>query len=188
MLIARLDRLPAEERELLQTASVLGKDVSVAILGAVTGMAEPALRRQLGRLQAAEFLYEKNLLSSTAEFTFKHALTHEVTYRSVLEAGRRALHSRVMSAIETLYPERLSEYLDRLAHHAVRGGVWEKAVPYLRRAGERALMSSANREAAEFFRQALNALEQLPQTPAILEQTIDVRLNLRDVLWVLAEL
>jgi len=188
VLMARLDRLPAEERELLQTASVLGKDVSVAILGAVTGVAEAVLRRQLGRLQAAEFLYEKTLLSATPEFTFKHALTHEVTYRSVLEAGRRALHSRVMGAIETLYPERLSEYLDRLAYHAVRSGVWEKAVPYLRRAGERALMSSANREAAEFFRQALNALGQLPQTPAIVEQAIDVRLNLRDALWVLAEL
>jgi DNA-binding NtrC family response regulator/tetratricopeptide (TPR) repeat protein len=188
VLVARLDRLPAEERELLQTASVIGKDVSVAILGAVTGVAEPVLRRQLGRLQAAEFLYEKDLLSTAPEFTFKHALTHEVTYRSVLEAGRRALHARVAGVIETLYPERVDEYLDRLAHHAVRGGVWEKAVPYLRRAGQRALMSSANREAAEFFRQALNALGQLPQTPAILQQAIDVRLSLRDALWVLAEL
>src|SRR5206468_7161595 len=87
LLVARLDRLPAEERELLQTASVLGKDVSMAILGAVSGVAEPVLRRQLGRLQAAEFLYETTLLSATPEFTFKHALTHEVTYRSVLEAG-----------------------------------------------------------------------------------------------------
>jgi tetratricopeptide (TPR) repeat protein len=151
-------------------------------------VAEPVLRRQLGRLQAAEFLYEKNRSSTTSEFTFKHALTHEVIYRSVLEARRRVLHSRVMGAIETLYPERLDEYLDRLAHHAVRGGVGEKAVPYLRRAGQRALMSSANRESAEFFRQALNALAQLPQTPAILAQAIDVRLNLRDALWVLAEL
>jgi transcriptional regulator with AAA-type ATPase domain/tetratricopeptide (TPR) repeat protein/ABC-type lipoprotein export system ATPase subunit len=188
VLMARLDRLPAEERELLQTASVLGKDVSVPILCAVTGVAEPAVRWQLGRLQAAEFLYEKSLPSAAPEFTFKHALTHEVAYRSVLEARRRALHARVVEAIEALYPERLSEYLDRLAYHVVRGGVWAKAVPYLRRAGERALMSSANREAAEFFRQALSALGQLPQTPATLEQAIDVRMNLRDALWVLAKL
>jgi transcriptional regulator with AAA-type ATPase domain/tetratricopeptide (TPR) repeat protein len=188
VLMGRLDRLPADERELLQTASVLGKDVSVAILGAMTGVEEPLLRRQLERLQGEEFLYDKNLLGATPEFTFKHALTHEVAYRSVLEARRRALHARVIGAIETLYPDRLSEHLNRLAHHAVHGGVWERAVPYLRRAGERALMSSANREAAEFFRQALNALEQLPQTPAILERAIDVRLNLRDALWVLAEL
>jgi len=188
VLMARLDRLPSDERELLQTASVLGKDVNVAILGAVTGLAEPLLRRQLGRLQTAEFLYDKNLVAATPEFTFKHALTHEVAYRSVLDAKRRALHARVMGAIETLYPDRLSEYLDRLAYHAVRGGTWEKAMPYLRRAGERALMSSANREAAEFFKQALNALGQLPQTAVVLEQTIDVRLNLRDALWVLAEL
>ncbi len=188
VLMARLDRLPAEDRELLQAASVLGKDVSVAILAAVIDVPESALLRQLGRLQAAEFLYEKSLLSTTPEFTFKHALTHDAAYRSVLEDRQRALHARVVDAIEVLYPERLSEYVDRLAHHALRGGVWDKAVAYLRRAGARALTSSANLEAAEFFRQALSALRHLPQTPTTLEQAIDVRLNLRDALWALAQL
>jgi tetratricopeptide (TPR) repeat protein len=94
----------------------------------------------------------------------------------------------LVKAIEAIYVERRSEWVDRLAHHAFRGGVWEKAVTYLGRAGERAMASSANREAAEFFGQALQVLRQLPQIPTTLEQTIDVRLNLRDALWALAEL
>jgi tetratricopeptide (TPR) repeat protein len=94
----------------------------------------------------------------------------------------------VVEAIETIYAERGSEWVDRLAHHAFRGEDWEKAVRYLRRAGERALTSSANREATEFFRQALQALGHLPQTSSTLEQAIDVRLNMRDALWALAEL
>ena len=189
VLIGRLDRLTADDRELLQMASVIGKDVSVAILQVLCQLPEAQLGRQLARLEAAEFVHEIGPLpNNSSEYTFKHALTYEVTYQSVLESRRRALHGRVVDAIETIYPGRLTEYVDRLAHHALRGGVWEKAVTYLRRAGERALASSANREAAEFFGQALQALRQLPQTPTTLEQTIDVRLSLRDALWALAEL
>src|SRR5499433_760201 len=186
VLVARLDRLPPEDRELLQTAAVIGKDVNVAILRAVNDMPEAELGRQLARLEVAEFVYEKNAVPK--EYSFKHALTHEVAYQSILESRRRALDARVVKAIETIYADRLSEWVDRLAHHAFRGGVWEKAVTYLRRAGERAMASSANREAAEFFGQALQAPRQLPQIPTPLEQTIDVRLNLRDALWALAEL
>ncbi len=186
VLVARLDRLLPEDRELLQTASVIGKDVNVAILRAVGDMPEAEFGRQLARLEASEFMYEKSF--APREYSFKHALTHEVAYHSVLESRRRALDARVVEAIETLYPERRSEWVDRLAHHAFRGGDWEKAVGYLRRAGERALMSSANREATEFFGQALQALGRLPQTSSTLEQAIDVQLNLRDALWALAEL
>jgi tetratricopeptide (TPR) repeat protein len=188
VLMARLDRLPTADRELLQTASVVGKDVNVAILRAVSDVPEPEFGHQLARLEAAEFLYEKSVATTAAEYTFKHALTHEVAYQSVLESRRRALDARVVEAIETIYPERGFEYVDRLAHHAFRGGVWDRAITYLRRAGERALASSANREAVEFFGQTLRALGHLPQSPSTLEQAIDVRLNLRDALWALAKL
>jgi tetratricopeptide (TPR) repeat protein len=185
VLVARLDRLPSEDRELLQTASVIGKDVNVAIFRAVSDVPEAEFGRQLARLEAAEFLYERNTVPK--EYSFKHALTHEVAYQSVLESRRRALDARVVEAIETIYADRRSEWVDRLAHHAFRGEDWEKSIGYLRRAGERALASSANREATEFFGQALQALSHLPQTPSTLEQAIDVRLNLRDALWALAE-
>jgi transcriptional regulator with AAA-type ATPase domain/tetratricopeptide (TPR) repeat protein len=187
VLVARLDRLPTEYRDLLQTASVIGKDVSVPILTAVTNLPGPVLAERLERLRAAEFLHEQNVFP-TQEYTFKHALTHEVSYWSMLEGQRTALHARVVDAIEAVYSDRLPEHVDSLAYHAFRGKVWDKAVTYLRSAGDRALRSSANGEAAEFFEQALSALGNLPATTSTLTQAVDVRLNLRDALWALAKL
>ena len=187
VLVARLDRLPVEDRELLQIASAVGKDVSVPILAAVTGLPEPILSGRLQHLQTVGFLREENFFP-TQEYTFKHALTHEVSYGSMLENQRYALHARVVDAIETLYPDRLPEHSDALAYHAFRGKVWNKAVTYLRNAGDRALRSSSNGEAAEFFSQALSALSNLPETAATLTQAVDVRLSLRDALWALANL
>jgi tetratricopeptide (TPR) repeat protein len=188
VLVARLDRLPVEDRELLQIASAIGKDVSLPILIAVAGLPGPVLSQGLQRLQAAGFLREKEFLP-TQEYTFKHALTHEVSYGSLLESQRELLHARVVEAIETtVYPDRLPEHWDALAYHAYRGKVWDKAVTYLRNAGDRALRSSSNKEAADFFAQALNALRNLPETPSTLTQAVDIRLNLRDALWALADL
>jgi transcriptional regulator with AAA-type ATPase domain/tetratricopeptide (TPR) repeat protein len=187
VLEARLDRLPETEKHLLQVASVVGKDVSVPLLQAVADVAEHELRRTLSPLQGAEFLVLKRV-SPAEEYTFKHALTHEVAYQSNPGAQRRALHARVVEAIEQIYADRLSEHVDLLAHHAVHGEVWERAVTYLRRAGERALQSSANREASVFLGEALTALRHLPETPLTLGQAVDIRLSLRDALWALAQL
>jgi predicted ATPase len=114
VLAARIDRLPPEEKQLLQSAAVIGKDVSLALLLAITEQGEVSVRRDLSHLQAAEFLYERRLLPDL-EYTFKHALTHEVAYGSLLQDRRRALHARITEAIEALYPERLSEQIERLA-------------------------------------------------------------------------
>src|SRR6516165_4617171 len=107
------------------------------------------------RLQAAEFLYETSLFPDL-EYTFKHALTHEVAYGSLLQERRRALHARIVDAMEDLYPERLAEHVERLAHHALRGEVWEKAVAFLHQAGRKAAERSAYREATAYFEQALD--------------------------------
>jgi tetratricopeptide (TPR) repeat protein len=187
ILAARIDRLPVEEKQLLQTASVIGKDVPVAILSAIAELPEPTLRLALGHLHEAEFLYETSLFPDL-EYTFKHALTHEVAYGSLLQERRRTLHTRIVQAIEQLYPDRLIEHVDRLAHHAVRSEVWEKAVVYCRQAGLRAFGHSANREAVAGFEQALAALDHLPKTPETLEQGIDIRLALRNSLLPLGEL
>jgi transcriptional regulator with AAA-type ATPase domain/tetratricopeptide (TPR) repeat protein len=186
ILAARIDRLPAEDKDLLQTASVVGTDVPVAVLAAVAGRGADALAGGLTRLQSAEFLYETSLVPDAA-YTFKHALTHEVAYESLLHDRRRALHFRIGQAIETLYPERLAEHVERLAYHAVRGEMWNKAVVYLRQAGAKAFGRSANREAAAHLEQALEALERLPASRERSEQTIDVRLQLRSPLTALAE-
>jgi len=134
ILAARIDRLPPEDKELLQTASVIGKDVPWAVLVETTERPEEEIRRGLARLQAAELVYEARLFPAP-EYTFKHALTHEVAYGSLLQERRRAVHARILGVIERVYAERLAEQVDRLAHHAFRGEVWDKALHYLRRVG-----------------------------------------------------
>ena len=181
VLAARIDRLPPEDKRLLQTAAVIGNEVPFALLQAIVEQSEEALRRGLGHLQAAEFLYETSLFPEL-EYTFKHALTHEVAYGSLLQERRRALHARIVEAIERLYADRLTEQAERLAHHALRGEVWDKAVAYCRQAGTKALARSAFREVVACFEQALAALRHLPESRATQEQAIDLRFDLRTAL------
>ena len=135
ILAARIDRLPPEDKGLLQSASVVGKDVPMKLLEAVADLPPDELAARLGRLQAAEFLYEARLFPDL-EYTFKHALTHEVAYASLLVERRQALHARVVEAIERAYPERLAENRARLLHHAFRAELWSKAMAHLRNLGE----------------------------------------------------
>jgi class 3 adenylate cyclase/tetratricopeptide (TPR) repeat protein len=178
VLAARIDRLPPQEKQLLQSAAVIGKDIPFSLLQAIAELSDEELRRSLTHLQGAEFLYETSLFPDL-EYTFKHALTHEVAYGSLLHERQRALHARIVEAIETLYPDRLIEQVERLAHHALRGEVWGKAVSYLRQAGAKADARSAIREAASYFEQALTALAHLPETRETREQAIDFHFNLR---------
>ena len=142
ILAARIDRLSPEDKRLLQTASVIGTHVSYSLLAAIAEMSEEELQSGLSALQAAEFLYETNLFPER-EFTFKHALTHEVTYGSLVQERKRALHAAIVQAIEMLAGDRLEEQVERLAHHALRGEMREKAVVYLRQTGHKAATRSA---------------------------------------------
>jgi len=187
MLAARIDRLLPEDKRLLQVASVVGKDVPCALLQAITDLPDDALWRGLDRLQAAEFLFEIGLYPDR-EYTFKHALTHEVAYGGLLQGRRRELHARIVGAIETLHRDHLSEQIERLAHHALRGESGEKAVHYLRQAGLKAAARSALPDARVWFDQALGALEALPESPSMLEQAFDIRLELGPVLNQLGEI
>jgi tetratricopeptide (TPR) repeat protein len=186
VLAARIDRLALEEKQLLQSAAVIGKDVPFSLRQAITVLSDEELRRGLTHLQAAEFLYETSLLPDL-EYTFKHALTHEVAYGSLLHERQRALHARIVEAIEALHSNRLIEQVERLAHHAARGEVWGKALTYLRQAGTEADARSAFREAASYFEQALTVLGHLPESREMHEQAIDLHFNLRVSLGALAE-
>jgi class 3 adenylate cyclase/tetratricopeptide (TPR) repeat protein len=187
ILAARIDRLASEDKRLLQAASVIGKDVPFALLQAIADVPEESLRRGLADLQAAEFLYETSLFPDL-EYTFKHALTHEVTYGGLLQERRRELHARIVDAIETHHRDRLGGEIERLAHHALRGDLGEKAVHYLRQAGLKAAARSAPQDARGWFEQALGALEALPESPSTLEQAFEIRLELRPVLNQLGEI
>jgi tetratricopeptide (TPR) repeat protein len=130
--------------------------------------------------------YETRVFPERA-FTFKHALTHEVAYGSLLQEQRRTLHARIVEALEGLTGERVAEQVDRLAHHALWGEVWVKALKYCRQAGEKAIARSAYREASGYFKQALAVPPHLPETHDTREQAIDLRLALRTALFPLGD-
>jgi len=163
----------------LQAAAVVGKDVPYALLQAIADEPEGPLRQRLTGLQAAEFLYETRLFPEL-EYTFKHALTHEVAYGSLLGERRRALHAQVVEAIERVYADRLAEHVERLAHHAFRGEVWSQAITYSRQAGLKAQARSANRESVPYFEQALVALGRLPPSHETTALAIDLRHDLHN--------
>jgi class 3 adenylate cyclase/tetratricopeptide (TPR) repeat protein len=186
VLAARIDRLAQEDKRLLQTASVVGKDVPFALLKAIAELPDYALRRGLENLQAAEFIYETGPFPDL-QYTFKHALTHEVAYGGLLQERRRELHSQIVGALERLHADRLGEQIERLAHHAVQGELREKAVKYLRQAGQKAAARSALSDARVWFEQALMVLEGLPDTKAKLEPSFEIRYELRHMLFQLGE-
>jgi class 3 adenylate cyclase/predicted ATPase len=181
ILAARIDRLPPEEKRLLQAASVIGKDVPFTLLRAIAEQPEEALRRSLADLQGGEFLYETSLFPEL-EYTFKHALTHEVAYGGLLQERRRAFHARIVRAIKQLYADRLTEQVERLAHHALHGEIWEEAVEYLQRAGQRAIERSANLEAVTHLTKGLEALKALPDAAERLQQELILQMALGQAL------
>jgi tetratricopeptide (TPR) repeat protein len=187
VLAARIDRLPPEEKRLLQTAAVVGNEVSLPLLQAIATMPEEVLHRSLAHLQATEFLYETRLFPE-CEYTFKHALTHEVAYSGLLLERRRVLHAGIAEAIERFAADRVTEQVERLAHHTLRGEVWAKAVGYCQQAGEKAMARSAHREAVGYFEQALHALQHLPEQRATRERAIDLWLALSLALQLSGEL
>jgi class 3 adenylate cyclase/tetratricopeptide (TPR) repeat protein len=186
LLAVRIDRLPPEGKRLLQTAAVIGTEVAWPLLQAIADVPEEAVYRSLAQLQAAEFLYETSLFPERA-YTFKHALTHEVACGSLLHERRRALHARIVEALEALAGDRLDDHVDCLAHHALRGEAWEQALVYGLQAGNKAQTRSAYREALTAFEQALVASAHLPDSRAVTEQAIDLQLGLHGALNALNE-
>jgi class 3 adenylate cyclase/tetratricopeptide (TPR) repeat protein len=186
ILAARIDRLTPEAKRLLQAAAVIGKDVALPLLLAVVDAPEHEVRAELTRLQAAEFLYEIRLFPDL-EYTFKHALTHEVAYHGLLQDRRRDLHARITEAIERLAAERIAEQCERLSHHALHGELWEKAVAYLHQAGLRATARGANVEAVPYLEQALGTLRHLPETHRRSELAIDIHIEIRNALFPLGD-
>jgi class 3 adenylate cyclase/tetratricopeptide (TPR) repeat protein len=186
LLAARIDRMAPEQKALLQCASVIGHDVPVTVLEAIADMTPEDLGHTLASLHAAEVLDQTKLFPDL-EYAFKHALTQDVAYASLLGDRRRALHAAIVRAIERLYPGRIAEHCERLAHHALRGDLWPDALRYAREAGAKALGRSVHRDAARWFERALRALDRLPPTRETLESAIDIRFDIRNALLPVGE-
>jgi class 3 adenylate cyclase/tetratricopeptide (TPR) repeat protein len=182
VLASRIDRLDPALKRLLQAASVVGRRVSVQLLGRMTGLTLPELTRRLMDLQEVELLHEVRG-GIDAEFQFKHALTEEVAYASLTYERRRELHGRLVDEIEWTYADRLDERYDELGRHALRAERWDKASFYCRLAAKNAHERSAYTAAIEWFHEALAAVEKLPDDSARRRLQIEVRLEMRTALW-----
>src|SRR5713101_134586 len=177
VLASRIDRLPVAEKELLQTLAVIGKEFAFSLLEQVVNQPEDTLQPRLFRLQEAEFIYEQPAFPEV-EYVFKHALTQDVAYTSLLLERRKILHERVAQAIEEVYREALEDHYSELAHHYSRSGNTKKAVEYLRLAGRQPMQRSANEEAIRHLTAALQLLQTLPETHERIQQELSLQIAL----------
>ena len=174
ILASRIDALSASEKDLLQTLAVIGKDFSLNLVRHITASPDDRLERMLKGLQAGEFIYEQPA-SGEAEYTFKHALTQEVAYNSMLIERRRLLHERTGEAIETLFKDRIDDHLAELAHHYSRTANTRKAVEYLFRAGSPGRSAFRLLRSGRRLSSALELLKHLPDDTERARQELSVR-------------
>jgi predicted ATPase len=204
VLASRIDRLAAEEKDLLQTLAVLGREFPLGLVDRVwqhphprvtalsgkeasaapltlsrdqAGEWQPELERLLSRLQLSEFIYEQPALSDI-EYVFKHALTQEVAYNSLLSERRKFLHEQAGAAMEALYVRRIDDHLSELARHYERSGNTVKALEYLQRAGFQAISRTSQAEAITLFTSALELLQTMPESPERLKRELSLQLGL----------
>ncbi|MEE9421448.1 MAG: adenylate/guanylate cyclase domain-containing protein, partial [Desulfatiglandaceae bacterium] len=175
IIAARIDRVEESLKRVMQLASVIGREFAYRILQTVMGMREE-LKSSLIKLQRLEFIYEKSLFPEL-EYIFKHALTQEVAYHSLLQKRRKEIHEKIGKAIEELYPDRLEEYYELLAYHYMRSDNREKAIEYLDRTNRRAAKLNAMEEAKAYFEQAMKLLDTLPENEVNREQRISLIVN-----------
>jgi class 3 adenylate cyclase len=181
VIAARIDRLTEEQKRTVHVASVIGREFPLRLLRRVVNGAA-RVEDALAQLTALEFVSER-AAPEDPEYVFRHALTQDVAYESILRGRRRELHARIAAAIEQLYADRLDERVEELAYHSTRGEVWDKAARHARQAGDRAAALCVDAKATEFYEQALAALARLPEDGGTAGQAIDLRLAMRVPLW-----
>ena len=172
IIAARMDRIEDSLKRIMQVASVIGREFAYRILQTIMGMREE-LKSSLINLQGLELIYEKSLFPEL-EYIFKHALTQEVAYNSLLQKRRKEIHEKIGGAIEELYPGRLEEYYELLAHHFTRSANMNKAVEYLDLANQKAIKIHALEEAKSYFDEAIELLNTLPNTEANRQRQISL--------------
>jgi class 3 adenylate cyclase/tetratricopeptide (TPR) repeat protein len=184
VLAVRIDRLPPNEKELLQTLAAIGREFPLSLVRQVVGGGNANdLERMLADLQMAEFIYEQPA-SGDIEYVFRHALTQEVAYNSLLIERRKLLHERIGNALESIFANQLDDHLDELAHHYGRSANPDKAAEHLTRAGQQALTRSAFAEAQAQLQQGLDWIKKLPESPERDARELELASTLAQVLFV----
>jgi tetratricopeptide (TPR) repeat protein len=182
ILAARIDRLAGAEKDLLQTLAVVGRQVPLAVIMEI--IAKPQIERMLGNLQAGEFIYEQAVSGTTVAYEFKHALTQDVAYNSLLIERRKVLHERAAQALEALFVDSIDEHLVELSYHYSRSGNDARAIDYLIRAAEQAQQRSAYSQSVAYLEQALTRLNGQPSGPERDRKEIAIRWKLGDTTMV----
>jgi class 3 adenylate cyclase/predicted ATPase len=175
-LMARLDRLGAA-KGIAQLGATLGRQFAYEVLQAVSHLDEAAVQHELGRLVEAELLYQRGV-PPQAMYTFKHALIQDTAYQSLLRSTRQQYHQLIGQTLEERFPETAENQPELLAHHYTEAGFREQAIGYWQRAGQQVLQRSANPEAIRHLMKGLELLASLPETPARVQQELDLRVAL----------
>ena len=176
IIAGRMDRLEENLKRTMQVASVIGREFAFRVLQTISGMHEE-IKAYLQKLQSLELIYEKTLFPEL-EYIFKHALTQEVAYNSVLLSRRKKIHENIGKAIEELYQHRLEEYYEMLAYHYSRSDNNDKAYHYLKLSGDKTRAGYANWEALRFYGEAIEVLDKMPPTEANKRERIEARLSM----------
>jgi tetratricopeptide (TPR) repeat protein len=184
IIAARMDRLEESLKRIMQVASVIGREFVFRILQAIMEMKEE-LKSHLLNLQNLEFIYEKRLFPEL-EYIFKHALTQEVAYNSLLLKRRKEIHEKIGGAIEEIYSDRLGEFYEMLAYHYTKSDNLEKAYQYLKLSGNKAMRSYSPTEAFRFYRDAINILKQMGETDQNKKEQIEIILSMAGPMRLLA--
>ena len=182
VIMARVDSLPEEAKEILQKGSVIEREFSHELIKRVVELPEQELLSNLSILKDSELLYERGIYPEST-YVFKHALTREVVYDAILAKRKKRLHREIGQVIEEIYTKRLEDFYEMLAYHSFRGEDWQRAQRYNRHAGLKALSLSAYKEAQGYFEKALESLTKLSRTRDRILQEIDLHFSMRAALF-----
>ena len=177
VIMARVDSLPENAKEVLQTGSVVEREFSYALIKRVTGLSEHELLKHLSVLKDTELLFERGIFPQSS-YIFKHALTQEVVYKSILTPKKRKLHEKIGNVIEDLNKESIAEYFGVLAEHFIKGANYEKGAEYSKLAGKKAGKDASINEAIAYYEKGVSSLEKLPANSETQKKLIDARATL----------
>jgi class 3 adenylate cyclase/tetratricopeptide (TPR) repeat protein len=181
LIMARIDSLLEEIKSLLQTASAIGREFGHYLIQKVTGFAEQELLSHLSVLKDSELIYERGIYPQST-YIFKHALTQDVAYNSMLQKRRTELHRKIGQTMENIYADRLDEHCEMLSYHFLQGEDWQRAYRYSQEAGLKAYSHSAYDQAQRYFEESLTAIKKLPRQKNWIEREIDLRFHMRSPL------
>ena len=174
VIMARIDKLPEAARDVLRTGSVIEREFSHELIRKVTELAEQELLSHLSTLKDSELLYERGVYPQST-YIFKHALTREVAYDSILAKKKKTIHEKIGNAIEAIYKESIAEHYEILSEHYSMSENYLKSAEYSKLAGKKAEKAASLTEAITHYNKRVLSLEKLPLTDDVEKQIIDAR-------------